>query len=403
MDDASAEPSLFFAGSDGEEDAAMEEPEPQSSGSRPKPALFLADSDDEEPHAFGLTTPTKRSIYIGYRKKDSDSDDSHRFDMTDLHPPDVSDFDQGADIPESEPIPRASSVSSMSSGPSINHKVSSPTPSIEIVEPPVKKRRIDPVSIAPPSTSADSIYLGSFIVGNAWSTARGKGYIKSGDPISIEREEQGDAPPPPKKKGNDKGKKKQLSIATMMKAHPKNFKKKTNSVVRLTNARGFEFVVSITRLAVKLTRLKGMIEFKRSTMVDCPAALHPGADLIISLSVYMLPSAFAKPLSANGNLQQHKNMFEEGQESQDEQNLRERKSSLLKLFDAVSLKPQVGPDLSKFKDKSDSEMHAEDVKKMTDTSKPKAAVRTEIVGDGEEVEVEEGEDLSENELDTIYK
>lgn len=138
-------------------------------------------------------------------------------------------------------------------------------------------------------------------------------------------------------------------------------------------------------------------------MVDCPAALHPGADLIISLSVYMLPSAFAKPLSANGNLQQHKNMFEEGQESQDEQNLRERKSSLLKLFDAVSLKPQVGPDLSKFKDKSDSEMHAEDVQKMTDASKPKAAVRTEIVGDGEEVEVEEGEDLSENELDTIYK
>lgn len=179
MDDASAEPSLFFAGSDGEEDAAMGEPEPQSTGSRPKPALFLADSDDEEPHAFGLTTPTKRSIYIGYRKKDSDSDDSHRFDMTDLHPPDVSDFDQGADIPESEPIPRASSVSSMSSGPSINHKVSSPTPSIEIVEPPVKKRRIDPVSIAPPSTSADSIYLGSFIVGNAWSTARGKGELLS--------------------------------------------------------------------------------------------------------------------------------------------------------------------------------------------------------------------------------
>ena len=155
--------------------------------------------------------------------------------------------------------------------------------------------------------------------------------------------------------------------------------------------------------AVKLTWLKGMIEFKRSTMVDCPAALHPGADLIISLSVYMLPSAFTKPSSAHSNSQQPKNMFEEGQESQDEQKLRERKSSLLKLFDAVSLKPQVGPDLSKFKDKSDNEMHAEDVKKMTDTSKPKAAVRTEIVGDGEEVEVEEGEDLSENELNTIYK
>ena len=66
-----------------------------------------------------------------------------------------------------------------------------------------------------------------------------QGYVKSGDPINIEREEQDGAPPPPKGKGNDKGKKKQLSIATMMKAQPKNFKKKTNSVVRLTNARGF--------------------------------------------------------------------------------------------------------------------------------------------------------------------
>lgn len=66
-----------------------------------------------------------------------------------------------------------------------------------------------------------------------------QGYVTAGDPIFIEREDQDDASLAPKAKGNDKGKKKQLSIAAMMKIQPKNVKKKTNSIVRLTNARGF--------------------------------------------------------------------------------------------------------------------------------------------------------------------
>lgn len=152
-----------------------------------------------------------------------------------------------------------------------------------------------------------------------------------------------------------------------------------------------------------LTGPKGMIEFRGSTMVDCPATLHPGADLIVSLSVYIRPSAFSKSPNARNNTEQPRSMFNEGQETGDEQKLRERKSSLLKLFDAVSLKPKTGPDFSKLQDKSDSELHGDAVDKISRPSKPKGAVKTEIVGDGEEVEVEEGEDLSENELDMIYK
>jgi DNA repair protein RAD5 len=96
-------------------------------------------------------------------------------------------------------------------------------------------------------------------------------------------------------------------------------------------------------------------------------------------------------------------VFNEGQETLGEQVLRERKSSLLKLFDAVGLKPRAGADSSKHQDKSDKGLHEEAVKEMTKANKLRAPVKTEIVGDGEEVEVEEGVDLSENELDMIYK
>src|SRR5882762_4023768 len=156
-------------------------------------------------------------------------------------------------------------------------------------------------------------------------------------------------------------------------------------------------------------RFLDIVEFKSSTMIDCPAVLHSGADLIISLSVYLRSSAFktpstSSPSSTSTNRKQKTSMmFNEGQETLDEQVLRERKSSMLKLFDVVGLKPSAGADISKHWDKSDSELHGEAVKKVTQTNKLKKPVRIEIVGDGEEVEVEEGEDLSENELNMIYK
>jgi DNA repair protein RAD5 len=147
-----------------------------------------------------------------------------------------------------------------------------------------------------------------------------------------------------------------------------------------------------------------MVEFKGSTMIDCPTVLHSGADLIISLSVYLRASAFKPPgvssSSYTAGKQKTNMMFNEGQETLDEQVLRERKGSLLKLFDIVGLKPRAGADFSTHRNKSDKVLYGESIKDMTQTKKP---VKTEIVGDGEEVEVEEGEDLSENELNMIYK
>lgn len=140
-------------------------------------------------------------------------------------------------------------------------------------------------------------------------------------------------------------------------------------------------------------------------MIDCPETLHSGAEFIISLSIYIRSSAF-KPPSTSQSAEPPKIIFNEGQETVDEQALRERKISLLRLFDAVGLQPQGGAGFPKSNKKTDEELHAESLVNMTTRSadaKKSKVVKTEIVGDGEEVEVEDGEDLSDNELDMIYR
>lgn len=97
-------------------------------------------------------------------------------------------------------------------------------------------------------------------------------------------------------------------------------------------------------------------------------------------------------------------MFNEGQETASEQMLRERKHSLLSLFDVLDLKPRRG---SSFTRKPHGELDGKDLEVLTQrraSTNEKKVMKKEIVGDGEEVEVEaDGEDLSENELSLIYK
>lgn len=131
-------------------------------------------------------------------------------------------------------------------------------------------------------------------------------------------------------------------------------------------------------------------------MMDCPEKLSTGATLIITADVYMLSAAF-KPSNSDAD-DGPTSMFSEGAETIDEQMLRERKASILKLFDVLGLRPQAGANF--VGRKSDEEIHEEAMKKMAQRKSKKV---TEIVGDGEEIEVEEGEELSANDLDMIYQ
>jgi DNA repair protein RAD5 len=139
-------------------------------------------------------------------------------------------------------------------------------------------------------------------------------------------------------------------------------------------------------------------------MIDCPESLYSGGDLIVSLSVYIRGLAFQSPIVPSEDIP--KAIFNEGHETLGEQALRERKSSLLRLFDAVGLKPQSGNDFSKGRNGGDVELKEENMRRMNKQNfeRSSKSIKTEIVGDGEVVEVEDdGVDLSESELTMIYK
>ncbi|KAJ7044998.1 DNA repair protein RAD5 [Mycena alexandri] len=363
-------PPLFFAGSDDEEeneDVLMQPPAdgPESSSpSRASSRLFSVEgsSDEKDEVAVG---PQKRPIFV--------EDDSEPEEMQPRTP---------------LKSKRASQTTESKAGPS---RKSSKTSA-----PPAKKRRIS--SPTPPDFPAT--YIGEVVFGHAWSNVSGKGYIKIGEEVKIMREPQGDA----KKNGSSTAKKtgegkKQMSITAMMKQPAKTPKnKKADTIVRLYNSRGFEFgrlPQDQSSWMAKLLDL-GIVEF-RGKMTDCPDKLSTGATLIVTADIYLLPAAF-KPVRSDGGDDKPTLMFSEGAETLDEQTLRERKASILKLFDVLGLRPQAGANFSGRK--SDEEIHAEAMKKMEHRQSKKV---TEIVGDGEEVEVEDGEELTENDLDMIYQ
>ena len=184
---AAVDDTLFFAGSDEEEamsepqapaaaqsdisdfeDSALHDAEPGAPSRSPSPEpepLFLAESDEDADNAHCNARKYAES-YI------TQSVDDARDDIEFL-PPDIS--RKTVSRPEDQ---RASSISSVSSAPP--PRTSSPAPSDcleSIEEPPTKRRRLS-AEAGSSSASFDAAFLGTFIVGHAWSTVKGTGYVK---------------------------------------------------------------------------------------------------------------------------------------------------------------------------------------------------------------------------------
>jgi DNA repair protein RAD5 len=136
----------------------------------------------------------------------------------------------------------------------LKKRASSPDMHVDLEPgPPVKKRRLPSIEVdnGPHSASHvsqfQSAYIGTIIVTKAWSTVRGKGYIKPRDTILVERDELEDLDmkrnkaPAPSKASASSGKK-QLSITSMFNPPPKKLslaKKRKDHIMRLSNSRGF--------------------------------------------------------------------------------------------------------------------------------------------------------------------
>jgi len=78
--------------------------------------------------------------------------------------------------------------------------------------------------------------------------------------------------------------------------------------------------------------------------------------------------------------------------------LRERKAAILKLFDAIGLRPYAGP---KAKGKGYNQKYEDAIDSLAKRRAGKT--KKEVVGDGEEIEVDATEDLSNNDMNLIYR
>ncbi len=78
--------------------------------------------------------------------------------------------------------------------------------------------------------------------------------------------------------------------------------------------------------------------------------------------------------------------------------LRERKAAILKLFEVTGLRPQAG---AKAKAENNTQKYEDAIDGL---AKRKAGkTKKDIVGDGEEIEVDATEELSRNDLSLIYQ
>ncbi|KAJ3978119.1 DNA repair protein RAD5 [Lentinula raphanica] len=400
MSDSEDAPPLFFTGSD-DEDILMapDTTEPEagiSSAHVEQQRLFLPALESDEEDDISVI-PQKRG-----------SSPSTHEEFLDLDDPITMDIPRASSVSASSTMSEYISISSDSDDDAV------PKPSKKREIPPAKRRRLSPALPPNPHDIQFPVYIGEFLVPHAWSSISGSGYVKTDDIINIERDidhsKQSEKKNSKEKakagtKQNQKGAQKQMSLASMLKTQPPKAQKKksADTIVRLVTKNGIGervlnhhpslCVNSLVRVWTIATR-SCMVDFK---MTDCPPRLTTGANLIVSVEVYLLRTAFA-PVSATGSDDRPTIMFREGLETEEEKALRERKGAVLKLFEVVGLRPQAGVAV----DGEKPERRLQDTLQRTQASK-KPKKHVELVGDGEEIEVEDGEDLSKNDLNIIYK
>lgn len=133
-------------------------------------------------------------------------------------------------------------------------------------------------------------------------------------------------------------------------------------------------------------------------MVDCPESLRTGAEMLIQLRVYLLADAFRPQKPTIPEEENRRPMFNEGQESYDEQQLRQRKSSLLQLFKAVDLKPHMKSTLMRH-----SASSAQVLEKMTKDRQQLSKEKEKAADQSESEEENADEVLNDTQVDMIYK
>lgn len=224
-------------------------------------------------------------------------------------------------------------------------------------------------------------YIGAFGV-TAWATRSGTGLISYGEKVSIERAKR----EPSTKKGR-------LGRSAAQ-----------DIVVRFTNRRGEEVGRLENDAAAWISTL---IDQKTCNFVGscvfAPERLKTSDTIYLQLHVNMLGGAFGrenklKPLDSNREIGQF-----EAKESDEERNLRLRQVALVKLLEEVKLEPtKANAQAAAAKRKALLEA-AELAEKKQQQASSSTAKATENGGSSPPSEEEEGQELEQDQLDSLYK
>lgn len=241
----------------------------------------------------------------------------------------------------------------------------------------------------------DYRYVGAFGVG-AWATRSGTALIKHGEVVRIERQK---IQPPKAHIGRGRGR---LAVPQTPPKLSNAAARRVDVVVRFTNSRGEEVGrlpretanwVS-TLIDQKVCRFEGIC-------VYAPERIRTNDTIFLQLRCSLLKTAFD-----TGGFKPSDNrttgLFAE-KETSEEKDLRLRQVALVKLFDEVNLLPSK-TSATTAKHKRDGLLQAAEIAEQYENKQTKKGQPSENPGSSPpSEEAEEGKELEQNQLDTLYK
>jgi DNA repair protein RAD5 len=251
-------------------------------------------------------------------------------------------------------------------------RMSSPPPSLKLTEGPQALESMP-----------DKRYIGSFGV-TAWATRSGTCLIQYGERITLERV---------------------VSQQSMKKAGKLGRMARKDVIVRFKNSKNEE----VGRLESETAQwISALLDQKvcrfQGSCVFAPDRIRTSDTIYLQLRCFLLRDTFAsgsiiKPLDDNRQA-----VFFEAKESDDEKALRMRQVGLVKLFDEIKLSPS--------KTNTDTEKHRRQgllqAAEMAEKSEQQGSgqvskVNTENGDSSPPLEEEEGQELEQDQLDSLYK
>ena len=228
-------------------------------------------------------------------------------------------------------------------------------------------------------------YIGAFGV-EGWATRSGSGFVKHGEKVGIER---------------TRGK--QTRLGRGGKPLPVS-RQRADVIVRFTNQKGEEIGRLAKDTADWVSSLADQkVCYFEGVCVYAPDRVRINDTIYLQLRCYMKRSTFeagslVKPVETNRST----GIFEE-KETTEEQDLRLRQVSLVKLFGEINLHPVSSNEDTQKQKREGILQAAESADQVDADKKPRSAGNGGSSPPSEEEETEEGKELEQDQLDTLYK